>query len=85
MALSKRDAITIWVRYKGACFWCDESLDPSEVELDHWMPRELGGSDDLSNIVLSCFTCNRQKGALHPHEYRSNTMAGYGGGPPPYA
>ncbi len=76
MALSKREAISIWVREEGACFWCDRDLDPSEVEFDHWMPVDLGGSDDLSNIVLSCFTCNREKGALHPRRYERRMHAG---------
>jgi 5-methylcytosine-specific restriction endonuclease McrA len=83
MSITKRDAIAIWERHHGRCFWCDEGLDSSEVEFDHWMPLGLGGPDKPENIVISCRDCNRQKGNLHPHEYRLNTMAGYGGRPPP--
>lgn len=30
---------------------------------DHITPHSKGGSDDLDNLVVACFSCNSQKGA----------------------
>jgi len=50
--------------YNFACGYCDvrEEDAGSELELDHFKPRSLGGSDDLENLVYCCTTCNRIKG-----------------------
>ncbi|OGO43763.1 MAG: HNH endonuclease [Chloroflexi bacterium RBG_16_57_9] len=33
------------------------------LEIEHIIPRAAGGSDDESNLWLSCGLCNRHKGA----------------------
>jgi len=33
------------------------------LEIEHIIPRAQGGSDDESNLWLSCSLCNRYKGA----------------------
>jgi hypothetical protein len=33
------------------------------LEMDHFIPKALGGSDDWSNLELVCPPCNRSKGA----------------------
>ena len=40
-------------------------------EIDHVTPKSQGGSDRLDNLVLSCPTCNRAKGAQTPAEWRA--------------
>ncbi len=32
-----------------------------KLEVDHIMPVSRGGSDDISNLQLLCFECNRGK------------------------
>jgi len=34
-----------------------------KLEIEHIIPRAQGGSDDKSNLWLSCSLCNRYKGA----------------------
>lgn len=43
------------------CRYCGKSADEKELEVDHIIPRSRGGSSDLSNLVTSCFECNRGK------------------------
>ena len=31
------------------------------LEVDHIMPRSKNGSDDMENLITSCFDCNRGK------------------------
>ena len=34
------------------------------MEIDHVVPRHLGGALDVSNLTWACTTCNRRKGHL---------------------
>lgn len=35
-----------------------------QMEIDHVVPRHLGGALDVSNLTWACITCNRRKGHL---------------------
>lgn len=50
----------IWVltRDKHMCAYCGEPAN----QVDHVIPRHLGGSDLPSNLVASCARCNSLKG-----------------------
>jgi 5-methylcytosine-specific restriction endonuclease McrA len=36
--------------------------DDRGATIDHIIPRSKGGSDDLSNLRLACWECNRRRG-----------------------
>lgn len=55
-------------RQKGKCYWCGVSVG-SKYHVDHVIPITRGGSNDPSNLVISCPTCNHSKGAKLPHEW----------------
>ena len=66
---------TVRRAYDFACGYCGvrEEDAGSELELDHFQPRSLGGGDELENLVYCCPTCNRIKGdfwAIAPTEQR---------------
>jgi hypothetical protein len=42
------------------CHAC-EKWQYVKFTVDHSLPLSLGGSDELSNLALACFHCNRQK------------------------
>jgi hypothetical protein len=54
----------------GYCYWCGEPLTPETRTDDHLTPKARGGTDDPSNIVDACFSCNAQKGDRTAEEYR---------------
>ncbi|MDQ2904169.1 MAG: RNA-guided endonuclease IscB [Ktedonobacteraceae bacterium] len=47
-------------KFGHACVYCGATRVP--FELDHVLARSRGGSDRVSNLVLSCHDCNRRKG-----------------------
>ncbi len=60
IGLSKRHEV---FRKAGRrCQQCGSSAsDGVKLEVDHIMPVSRGGSDDISNLQLLCFECNRGK------------------------
>jgi diadenosine tetraphosphate (Ap4A) HIT family hydrolase/5-methylcytosine-specific restriction endonuclease McrA len=43
------------------CELCGASAEDRALEVDHIVPRNVGGSDDLSNLQALCFSCNAMK------------------------
>ena len=48
------------IKYGYHCVYCGKTDCP--FELDHLLPRSRGGSNRISNLVLSCHECNATKG-----------------------
>jgi len=48
-------------RAGGRCEACGISAELKALEVDHIVPRNKGGTDDLSNLQALCYTCNAQK------------------------
>jgi 5-methylcytosine-specific restriction endonuclease McrA len=53
------------------CPYCEDLILPLEISLDHIMPRSRGGTDELSNLHYTCFSCNLMKGNLTDAEFRA--------------
>ena len=50
------------------CRYCGEQLD-GERNVDHMTPLSRGGTDNIGNLTLSCFTCNTEKWKKTADEY----------------
>lgn len=48
-------------KWQRKCAYCGTD-QVTRFEVDHFMPRARGGSDAVSNLVLSCRPCNQAKG-----------------------
>ncbi len=46
---------------KYRCELCGISADEKALEVDHIIPRNKGGGDDLSNFQALCYSCNAMK------------------------
>lgn len=47
-------------KFGHRCVYCGQGQMPFEIE--HVVPKSRGGSDRVSNLVLSCHACNEVKG-----------------------
>ncbi|MBJ2099272.1 HNH endonuclease [Serratia ureilytica] len=57
-------------REGGLCHYCKNvvaspSLDNQNYDIDHMVPIAKGGTNDPTNLVLSCKKCNNKKGAKY--------------------
>jgi len=54
------------------CYWCNASLKNKKVHIDHYIPLSKGGEHTLSNLVVSCKSCNNKKHAKMPEEFANS-------------
>lgn len=58
-----------------ACFYCGAGFTAAGARqrtVDHRVPRALGGSGRLTNLVFACRSCNQRKGNLPEPEFVSS-------------
>src|SRR5690348_6126669 len=70
-ALSRKN---ILLRDRNTCQYCGEVMPPSELTLDHVVPRSRGGNSTWENLVACCHSCNRRKGNRMLHEIDDMTL-----------
>ena len=58
----------VFERDKNTCQYCGHVFDRSELNLDHVVPRDRGGTTTWENVVCSCIPCNTRKGNRLPRE-----------------
>ena len=46
------------------CQYCGRGADATVLEIDHIFPRSKGGTNNIDNLITSCYECNRGKGDL---------------------
>ena len=66
--------LNIFARDKFTCQYCGEAPHRSKLNLDHVVPRSLGGRTTWENVVCSCVECNRRKGGRTPAQARLRLM-----------
>jgi 5-methylcytosine-specific restriction endonuclease McrA len=62
--------INVFARDKYTCQYCGAKPPRSQLNLDHVVPRSLGGKTTWDNVVCSCVDCNRRKGGRTPQQAR---------------
>jgi ATP adenylyltransferase len=62
-------------RAGGRCELCGASHTESQLDVDHIVPRNSGGSSDISNLQMLCRTCNAQKRDRDDTDFRAVTKS----------
>jgi hypothetical protein len=62
--------VRVLTRAKGRCECCGAHEHQRALEVDHIVPRNQGGSDDLSNLESLCFRCNAAKRDTDTTDFR---------------
>lgn len=61
------DIQRIFKAQKSKCYYCHDVLE--QYHIDHIVPIIRGGSNEPSNLVLTCPSCNLSKGTKLLHEW----------------
>ena len=56
----------IFERDHNTCQYCGKHFDRKELNLDHIVPRDHGGTTTWENIVCACIPCNTRKANRTP-------------------
>jgi|GEM_PF-1936037 len=67
MAVSKRLRYEILRRDNHACRYCGATAPGVKLNVDHVIPKSLGGADVPTNLVTSCADCNAGKTSSMPN------------------
>lgn len=51
------------------CFYCNDIIPRKRRSLDHLIPKSMGGTWDIENIVLCCWECNHAKADMTLAEF----------------
>jgi hypothetical protein len=64
--ITKHKRLAIYVRDGFSCQYCGRDMRnaaPRELTLDHLRCRIDGGTNEATNLILACGTCNSARGA----------------------
>ena len=59
-------------RARFRCELCGISADEKNIEVDHIVPKSVGGKDDLANYQALCYSCNASKLNRDSVDHRHN-------------
>lgn len=58
-------------RARFRCELCGISADEKALEVDHIVPRNVGGGNDVLNLQALCYSCNATKGDRDSTDFRN--------------
>jgi ATP adenylyltransferase len=76
-AISGSIRYRVFTRARGRCECCGAHEHQAALEVDHIIPKNLGGSDDISNFQALCFRCNAGKRDSDSTDFRG-VLQSYG-------
>lgn len=59
----------VWALDHYACVYCGAPMGMSLLTVDHFIPLELGGLNNITNYLTACKPCNKAKGSQHPRDF----------------
>ena len=76
-AISGSIRYQVFTRAKGRCECCGAHEHQAALEVDHIIPKNHGGSDDITNFQALCFRCNAGKRDSDSTDFRG-VLQSYG-------
>jgi CRISPR/Cas system Type II protein with McrA/HNH and RuvC-like nuclease domain len=61
MTITNKQRFEVFKKYNFTCQYCGRRTPEVILEIDHVIPKSKSGTDDIDNLIASCFECNRGK------------------------
>lgn len=74
--MNKKIREQVYQKYGGKCAYCGHEIELKEMQVDHILPKRLGGKDTMENYNPSCRTCNHYKRATELEMWRTVFLGG---------
>lgn len=68
--LSKEERMSIYKICNGRCAYCGCKIEYKDMQVDHVKPLRIGGTDEMSNMLPACRSCNHYKATLDVEGFR---------------
>jgi hypothetical protein len=59
----------VWAADGFKCMYCGRKMGDAFMTIDHFVPLELGGKNDVTNYLSACKSCNKSKGSQDPRAW----------------
>jgi len=69
----------VWVRDEFTCMYCGRKMGDVQLSVDHFIPLEMDGENNMENYISACRKCNREKGCIPPEKYCNDNGLDYEG------
>lgn len=57
-------------KFDGHCAYCGKEITLKEMQVDHFIPKQLGGTAKFENLLPACRRCNFYKQDHLLHDFR---------------
>lgn len=68
--LSKAERLMIYDKCNHRCAYCGCDIEYKDMQVDHAKPLYIGGTDELSNMLPACRSCNHYKATRGIEDFR---------------
>lgn len=72
--VNKNRKIKLLIKEEFKCHYCKTEINIETVSIDHKVPRSNGGSNDLGNLLASCYECNNKKGSESYEDFMNKQL-----------
>lgn len=76
--ISKATRREVYRRDELTCQFCRQRFTPAELTIDHLVPLDRHGLNEITNFVTSCKACNQKKANLSIQEFAATLNAPIG-------
>lgn len=70
--LTQDQRVKIHAKCGGKCAYCGCEITLKQMQADHLVPFELGGADEMENLLPSCRSCNHRKNTETIERFRDS-------------
>lgn len=59
----------VWAADNFKCVYCGVQMGKALLTIDHWIPLEFSGKNNVTNYLTACKSCNKDKGSELPEDW----------------